>query len=428
MYELSPHTIIRPESKGALLFQQENAETLFLNKEGLLTLWYVVKSRPLRRYPLSFLDFLLSRGFLIRNNSTKTSPVTTSSLEKIIEKAKVIKSFLRSLCAPETIHLSITGSCDQRCRGCFYSTREDGKISADFIPLSLFKKVVDKASQVRVFQIALGGGEPLLHPNLTEMVTFCRQKGIVPNITTNGNRLNREIALSLKRGGIGQIQISLNGANPGSNGLTRPNFSRALKAMNLCREIGLQFGVNFLLTKSNVNQLQPVAYLVRSLGANSLNILRPKPPIKEEDWLVQESLGKEEYSKIQSVLHCLIKKVYPLRITLDASLAFLLTDHSPQVLYRSGDWGCTAARRFLTISQNGEVFPCSHVRISDVGEGKFMQAWENSKIFSHFRRQEEEIKGRCKRCQWLEVCRGCPAVTMAFGGNFNDSDPHCPHG
>ena len=55
-----------------------------------------------------------------------------------------------------------------------------------------------------------------------------------------------------------------------------------------------------------------------------------------------------------------------------------------------------------------------------------MRAWWESKVFARFRAQEEEMRGRCRACPYLELCKGCRAVVMAFGGDFADSDPHCP--
>jgi radical SAM protein with 4Fe4S-binding SPASM domain len=114
-------------------------------------------------------------------------------------------------------------------------------------------------------------------------------------------------------------------------------------------------------------------------------------------------------------------------VTLDASLTFLLTDRPPEQVYRSGVWGCCAARKFVTILQDGSVLPCSHVRWSDtsVNDG-LMRAWRESQVFTRFRAQEETMRGRCAVCAYLELCKGCRAVVMTFGGDFTDSDPHCP--
>jgi radical SAM protein with 4Fe4S-binding SPASM domain len=216
-----------------------------------------------------------------------------------------------------------------------------------------------------------------------------------------------------------------------------------MTAIEVCRQAGLRFGLNFLLTRSSLEELPAVVNLGRRLGAASLNLLRPKPPTTEGDWLERESLDAEGYQKVKRALHSLHSDVQresktenrqsaianrKSKITLDASLTFLLADRPPEQLYRRGVWGCCAARKFVTILQDGAVLPCSHVRWSDVGGGDFMRAWRESAVFARFRAQEETMRGRCAGCAYLELCKGCRAVVLAFGGDFAGSDPHCPLG
>ena len=191
------------------------------------------------------------------------------------------------------------------------------------------------------------------------------------------------------------------------------------------------------MTRGNLTALEAVIELGRLLGAASVNILRPKPPTTAGDWLERESPDGAGYRAMQKVLHkfeVTSSRLRPetsnpkpqTRLTLDASLSFLLTDQPPDHLYRSGVWGCCAARKFVTVTQDGAVLPCSHVRWSDVSEGDFMRAWWQSGVFAWFREQEEVMRGPCRACSYLELCKGCRAVVMAFGGDFADSDPHCP--
>jgi radical SAM protein with 4Fe4S-binding SPASM domain len=281
-----------------------------------------------------------------------------------------------------------------------------------------------------VFQVALGGGEPLLHPRLPDMVRLARRSRIVPNLTTNGNLLTIEAATTLREAGLGQAQISLNGASEKTNAATRPNFARAMAAMEACRTAGLRFGINFLLTRSSLADLEPVIRLGQRIGADTVNLLRPKPPTTGGDWLEQESPTGTDYRKVQAVIQRFrlsSREARPeTRLTLDASLTFLLADRPPHALYRAGVWGCSAARKFVTVTQDGDVLPCSHVRWSDVGDGDVMGAWRESAILARFRTLEDVMRGPCRACGALSLCRGCPAVVMAFGAEFGDSDPHCP--
>ncbi|MFQ5856760.1 MAG: SPASM domain-containing protein, partial [Anaerolineae bacterium] len=277
-------------------------------------------------------------------------------------------------------------------------------------------------------------------------------------------RLTPDLAVALKEAGVGQVQISLNGATEETNATTRPNFGGAMAAIHTCRQAGLRFGINFLITRSSVAELEQVIRLGRRLGAATVNLLRPKPPTTDGDWLERESLDAEGYRVVRRVLRKLqstakdrvktsevstwhsassttasanasdhvgergdLPGLSPeCKTTLDASLTFLLTDRPPERLYAAGVWGCCAARKFVTVLQDGRVLPCSHVRWSDVGQGDFTRAWRGSKVFQRFRQLEGEMRGRCRACSYLELCKGCPAVVMAFGGSFAESDPHCP--
>ncbi len=420
---LSPHTVIRPEPGGALLFQQEEAETALLDLDGLDALYFLLRGE-LRDYPPFFVAYLRRHRFVVE------SP-PDGSLERVAQVRDAAPTTVappHALAAPETIHFSVTGRCDQACAGCFYSARPGSAVTATDAPFDLFERVVRQASDARVFQMALGGGEPLLHPRLLDMVRLARHNRIVPNLTTNGNLLTAEAAAALQEAGLGQVQISLNGASEETNAATRPNFTAALGAIAACRAAGLRFGLNVLLTRSNLHDLEAVVRLGQRTGAASVNLLRPKPPTTGGDWLERESPTAADYRRVSRLLRRLQSNVrHPAtRITLDASLTFLLTATPPQTLSRHGVWGCSAARKFVTVTQDGDVLPCSHVRWSDVSGGEVIHAWHKSEVFGRFRALEKTMRGPCRACDHLRLCRGCPAVTMAFGGEFGDSDPHCP--
>jgi radical SAM protein with 4Fe4S-binding SPASM domain len=431
MPALSPHTVIRPEPGGALLFQQETAETALLDLEGLDALYFLLKGE-LRDYPPFFVAYLRAHRFVV-DGASGSSPERVGAVR---DAAPTTTAPPRALAAPETIHFSVTGRCDQACAGCFYSARPGSAVTPTDAPFELFERVVRGTAAAQVFQMALGGGEPLLHPRLLDMVRLARQSDIVPNLTTNGNLLTVEVAAALKEAGLGQVQISLNGASEETNAATRPNFAGAMAAIAACRAAGLRFGINFLLTRSSLPDLEAVIQLGQQVGAATVNILRPKPPTTDGDWLEQESPTAMDYRKVRAVLKQfqVSGKVSPetrnlrheTRLTLDASLTFLLADRSPETLYHAGVWGCSAARKFVTVTQDGDVLPCSHVRWSDVGGGDVMRAWHESAVFARFRALEDRMRGPCRACSALSLCRGCPAVVLAFGGEFGDSDPHCP--
>ncbi len=420
MLKLNPYLVIRPEAEGALAFNPENAETVYLDTEGLIFIKDILTgSLSTTKFPVSFFLFLQKKGILVENGSS-----SHDSIEKIDSLLKNrIAQIKNSLSVPETLHLALTNTCDQVCVGCFYSR---GKADKEiFLTEGLFKNILDQAHDHKVFQFAFGGGEPLLHPRILEFVKKSREQNIVPNITTNGNLLTPEMAEKLRDAGLGQIQISLDACEKNLNDKTRPNYDGALRAINICQESGLRFGINALVTGENYERLPYLIAYAERAGASGINLLRPKPPVLSSGWLEKVSLTSEENRKLHHMLRE-ISAENKIEVTLDQSLSFLVFHRNPEELFLNGVWGCGAGRRFLTIDPSGTVYPCSHFREPIGSNGDFIQAWKDSELFEKFRSLEHNMNGQCQGCKMLRVCRGCRAVVMELAGDFFDHDPHCP--
>jgi pyrroloquinoline quinone biosynthesis protein E len=419
-WNLNTNVVLRPESKGALLFNPENAETVYVDREGLFFLKELAGGKiTASSFPIS--EFLYFRKKRIIVEGEQPSVNSKEKIESCI--GKKLKEIPNSLSVPETIHIALTDDCDQSCGGCFYSKAKSSM--PKYISLKLFRKIVHHAYEARVFQFAFGGGEPLLHPQILNFVTEARRMNIVPNITTNGNLLTPELASGFKQAGLGQIQISLNGSIEEINAVTRPNYQKAVEAINICREAGLRFGVNSLVTKKNYQELPSLFVFAQKMGALGVNLLRPKPPVDSQNWLEESSLSLNEQRELHKILRTKNRDT-KIPITLDQSLCFLAWHRHPQELLFNGVWGCGAGRRFLTIDPEGNIFPCSHYRVPIGSSGDFMKAWNHSSLLEDFRLLEKKLKGNCLDCRFVSVCRGCRAVVEELGGNFYDEDPHCP--
>jgi pyrroloquinoline quinone biosynthesis protein E len=422
MWALNPEIIIRPEPDGALGFNPNNAETVYLDGRGLNSIDKLLRGNSVEKeFPLSFLSFLVEKSFLIK--CAKPSHPSIETVRALIESR--VPPVRNSLSVPETLHIALTNTCDQTCSGCFYSR---GQAEAEvFLKKDLFEAILESARRHRIFQFAFGGGEPLLHPFILEFVEKSRKNNIVPNITTNGNLITKDISRRLKSLGLGQIQISLDAADERLNSETRPNFAGAMKAIDNCRKSGLRFGINTLVTRNNFRALPGLIQMAEEIKANGINLLRPKPPVLSSGWLQEVSLSPDENLEFHQILRK-ATAMNAVDITLDQSLSFLAFHRKPEELYRNGVWGCGAGRRFLTIDPSGDIFPCSHYRKVIGTDGDFITAWKGATMLEKFRNLENNVKGHCCGCHMLRVCRGCRAVVVELDGGFFDSDPHCPLG
>jgi len=93
--------------------------------------------------------------------------------------------------------LEVTKACNMYCEGCYRQNVPKGHKPLDEIKrdLAIFKKYR------KTDGVSLAGGDPLVHPDIVEIVRLVAQDGLKPIINTNGLALNKELLLELKRAG-----------------------------------------------------------------------------------------------------------------------------------------------------------------------------------------------------------------------------------
>jgi len=93
--------------------------------------------------------------------------------------------------------LEVTKACNMYCEGCYRENGPKGHKSLDEIKrdLAVFKKYR------KTDGISIAGGDPLVHPEIVEIVRLVAREGLKPIINTNGLALNLELLLQLKRAG-----------------------------------------------------------------------------------------------------------------------------------------------------------------------------------------------------------------------------------
>lgn len=82
--------------------------------------------------------------------------------------------------APELVDLKITDYCNMGCIFCYQGSTKQGKHA----PKEKIFKIIRQLSKIGVFEIAIGGGEPTLHPDFVEILKYAHEHGIKPNFTT----------------------------------------------------------------------------------------------------------------------------------------------------------------------------------------------------------------------------------------------------
>lgn len=95
--------------------------------------------------------------------------------------------------APEIVDIKVTDKCLSNCPFCYQNSGPNGQHAKKDHIYSL----IDALANIGVFEVAVGGGEPTLWPHLVEFLRYCKQSGIVANLSTRSFSLfdfeNREL-------------------------------------------------------------------------------------------------------------------------------------------------------------------------------------------------------------------------------------------
>jgi hypothetical protein len=94
--------------------------------------------------------------------------------------------------------LEPTAKCNLACYGCYRQNQSEGHKSLDQI-----KEDLDVFQKFRKFDaVSIAGGDPLVHPDIVEIVRLIKERGAKPIINTNGLALTKELLQELKKAGV----------------------------------------------------------------------------------------------------------------------------------------------------------------------------------------------------------------------------------
>lgn len=411
----SPHLIMRREKGGGLVFNSNNAITIEVDKQAFRLLELIDGTRKLKnifcqikseiRTAMVWQDFfevvttLLGHGFIVRN-----SKIAENCFSRPVEPWFTGTA----LSAPEKVHLMLTSECNLSCKGCYAKQVKGTDLTTEQI-----MELVDQLSQMKVLQLAIGGGEPFLRKDIVEITQYASQNNILPNITTNGTLLNDEIASRL-RPFIGKLQFSIIAPTMEMNDKYRSigAWNGFLKGFQVARNNKLGFGVNVLVTRKSLSFLPQLIKLILKQGTTEVNILRPKPTSSQNSWFLENQLGTEDLKILKTVLSILQQEWPRLNLTVDCALTSLMDNLPEKFRQKHGIFGCTASKRFLTIHSNGNVYPCSFLDwdflcLGNIQEHTFREIWEKSTTFT------TRMKSWQNKQDPKKIIECCSAITLA---------------
>ena len=189
----------------------------------------------------------------------------------------------KALIGPLKVNIDITNKCDMNCIMCWYHSpylkSQDNLIS--HISLERFKNLVKELKRIKTKIILLAGeGEPLLHPNLEEMIEFIRKNSLDVEVMTNGYYLNREKIAYFKKIKLKKIIVSLHSPDVYTFKEIRPlktkdDFNKIIDNLSFLRSLKEssnrpQFFIINVISSLNCRRVFEMTKLAQDLQADKI--------------------------------------------------------------------------------------------------------------------------------------------------------------
>ncbi|HET8646141.1 MAG TPA: radical SAM protein, partial [Vicinamibacteria bacterium] len=157
----------------------------------------------------------------------------------------------------------------RRCNlACAYCNEYDAVSNP--VPLDVMLSRVDRLADLGTAMITVSGGEPLLHPQLEQIVARMRRRRMLASIITNGYLLSRERIQSLNEAGLDYLQISIDNVEPDETSMKSLRLLEP-KLQWLSETALFHVNINSVLGAGvrNPDDALVVARRARALGFNS---------------------------------------------------------------------------------------------------------------------------------------------------------------
>jgi MoaA/NifB/PqqE/SkfB family radical SAM enzyme len=119
------------------------------------------------------------------------------------------------------------------------------------------KKLIDDIADIKAPVFVMTGGDPLKRPDIFELVSYCRDRGVRASLTPSATPLlTKDAIIELKDAGLARLAISLDGSTPQLHDKFRKvdgSYDCTLNAVRWAREIGLPVQINTTITRHNLD-------------------------------------------------------------------------------------------------------------------------------------------------------------------------------
>ena len=327
---------------------------------------------------------------------------------------------------PLVLSWNVNRQCNLKCPHCYINATDKKPINE--LTTEEAKNLIDQICEVSKPLLILSGGEPLLRPDIYELIRYGASKGLKMGLGSNGSLIDDAAAKKLKEAGIETVSISLDSHIPEQHDEFRGvkgSWEKAVNAIKALRKNGVLVQVNTTLTQQNYDQIDDIMSLAESIGVENFHLF----------FLVPTGRGVKiadiSPAKYESMIKTTFAKASRHKLNVRPSCAPQFMRIAKDMGLDMSRWirGCIAGLYYCRVYPNGDITPCPYlpIKLGNIREKTFKEIWFNAEMFKILR-DFDALKGKCGECEHRTICGGCRARAYGLSSDFIDycGDLHEP--
>ena len=294
--------------------------------------------------------------------------------------------------------------------------------------------------------LLLSGGEPLMRPDVMEVVEEARARGLAVTLSSNGTLIDARRARRIAEAGVRYVGISIDGDEAAHDRFRgrRGAHPRALAGIRALKEEGVRVGLRVTLTATAISQLPSIFALVERERIDRACFSHLVPAGRGAS---QEGVPAEAARRAVETIFRWADEL----VAFDAGIEVLTVDNyadGPALVLReelrdleaaetmreqlawNGGARNASGRGFAAVDWEGRVTPDQFwggPPLGWLGERPLSEIWSDPPdLLRRLRGRSDHLTGRCASCRFLDLCGGGLASrALAACAGLDGSDPGC---